>query len=308
MGIISWGSTGSFSSEATRSLLLPLLRALLPWADPGQLEFLHVALRKTGHLIEYAILAWLWFRALLPGTTPGGFARRVRTPGRCALLALAISVAAAGLDELHQAWTEVRTGSAVDVLWDGAGAAAALGLLSVGWPAAVTFFTTTLLWTAAAGGTFLLLLHVLTGTPGRWLWASAPLAWVALWGWRRLRRGPVPYRSPTVRGRGAAYTWGATPGPRPSPMEGLAMAQEEKVGTVTGYYAKIGVAAIHLTEGDLRVGDQIRIRGHTTDFSQRVESLQVEHQSVQQAERGSEVALKVLDRVRSHDQVFRLRE
>lgn len=86
------------------------------------------------------------------------------------------------------------------------------------------------------------------------------------------------------------------------------MSAEEKVGTVTDYFAKIGVAAIHLTDGDLRVGDQIRIRGHTTDFTQPVVSLQVEHRPVELAERGTEVALKVLERVRPHDQVFRLRE
>jgi len=86
------------------------------------------------------------------------------------------------------------------------------------------------------------------------------------------------------------------------------MTAEEKVGTVTSYYTKIGVAAVHLTDGDLHVGDQIRIRGHTTDFTQPVESLQVEHRSVQQAERGSEVALKVRERVRLHDQVFRVHE
>ncbi len=72
-----------------------------------------------------------------------------------------------------------------------------------------------------------------------------------------------------------------------------AMATEEKIGTVTDYYTKIGVAAIHLTDGDLSVGDQIRIRGHTTDFTQPAESLQVEHQSVQRAERGSAAAVKV---------------
>lgn len=86
------------------------------------------------------------------------------------------------------------------------------------------------------------------------------------------------------------------------------MAAEEKIGTVTSYFTKIGVAAIRLTDGDLRVGDQIRIRGHTTDFTQPVQSLQVEHRPVEQAERGTEVALRVLERVRPHDQVFRLRE
>ncbi len=84
------------------------------------------------------------------------------------------------------------------------------------------------------------------------------------------------------------------------------MATEEKVGTVTDYYAKLGVAAIKLGDGALRVGDKIHIRGHTTDLTQTVESLQVEHRSVQQAERGHEVALKVSDRVRKHDVVLRV--
>ncbi len=82
------------------------------------------------------------------------------------------------------------------------------------------------------------------------------------------------------------------------------MATEEKVGVVDGYYAKIGVAAIRLTDGALQVGDQIRIQGHTTDFTQTVESMQAEHAPIQRAERGSEVALKVRERVRLHDQIF----
>ena len=82
------------------------------------------------------------------------------------------------------------------------------------------------------------------------------------------------------------------------------MATEEKVGVVDGYYAKIGVAAIRLTDGALQVSDQIRIQGHTTDFTQTVESMQAEHTPIQRAERGSEVALKVRERVRLHDQIF----
>ena len=86
------------------------------------------------------------------------------------------------------------------------------------------------------------------------------------------------------------------------------MAVEEKVGIVTGYYAKIGVAGIQLTDGPLQVGDQIRIHGHTTDLTQTVDSMQVEHASVQRAERGSEVAIQVRERVRRNDQVLRIRE
>jgi putative protease len=84
------------------------------------------------------------------------------------------------------------------------------------------------------------------------------------------------------------------------------MATEEKVGTVTDYCAKIGVAGIALADGALRVGDRIRIRGHTTDVTQTVESLQVDHRPVQLAERGSQVALKVAERVRKHDTVLRV--
>lgn len=86
------------------------------------------------------------------------------------------------------------------------------------------------------------------------------------------------------------------------------MATEEKVGTVVGYYAKIGVAAIALSDAPLQLGDRIRIYGHTTDFTQTVESLQVEHQSIERAERGSEVAIKVRERVRPHDQVLKVIE
>jgi len=84
------------------------------------------------------------------------------------------------------------------------------------------------------------------------------------------------------------------------------MATEEKVGSVTDFFARIGVAAVRLTDGDIRVGDRIRIRGHTTDLTQPVESLQVEHQAVERADRGTEVAMKVRERVRRHDEVFRV--
>ena len=84
------------------------------------------------------------------------------------------------------------------------------------------------------------------------------------------------------------------------------MATEEKVGVVDGYYAKIGVAAVRLTDGALQVGDQIRVRGHTTDFTQTVESMQIEHQPIERAERGSDIALKVRERARPHDQILKV--
>ena len=85
-------------------------------------------------------------------------------------------------------------------------------------------------------------------------------------------------------------------------------AVEEKIGVVTDYLNRIGVAVIRLIDGDLHVGDQIRIAGRTTELTQAVESLQCEHQAVEQAWRGSVAAVKVRDPVRRHDQVFRIRD
>ena len=83
---------------------------------------------------------------------------------------------------------------------------------------------------------------------------------------------------------------------------------EEKIGVVTDYLNRLGVAVIRLTEGGLRVGDRVRIAGRATEVAQAVESLQVEHQPVQEAARGTEVAMKVEGAVRRHDEVFRVRE
>lgn len=86
------------------------------------------------------------------------------------------------------------------------------------------------------------------------------------------------------------------------------MATGEKVGIVTNYFARMGVAVIQLTDADLRLGDLIRICGYTTDFTQPVASLQIEHRPVTRVEQGGRVALKVGERVRRGDQVFRVRE
>ncbi len=80
--------------------------------------------------------------------------------------------------------------------------------------------------------------------------------------------------------------------------------EEKAVGRVERYFGKIGVAAIRITEGELKVGDRIRIRGHTTDFEQVVQSMQVEHASVEKVEAGKDVGIKVKETVRDHDTVY----
>ena len=81
---------------------------------------------------------------------------------------------------------------------------------------------------------------------------------------------------------------------------------EEKVGVVTHYFTHLEVAAIALTEGPLNVGDRIHFKGHTSDFTQTVDSIQLEHESVQQATVGENVGVKVLQHVREHDEVFKI--
>ena len=83
------------------------------------------------------------------------------------------------------------------------------------------------------------------------------------------------------------------------------MAEEEEIGRVTDYFAKIGVAGIDLT-GKLRAGETIHIRGHTTDLEQVVESMQVEHDQVEEAGAGDRIGIKVSDRCRNGDRVYRV--
>ncbi len=77
------------------------------------------------------------------------------------------------------------------------------------------------------------------------------------------------------------------------------------IGKVTHYYNRISVAVIELV-GELRVGEQIAILGHTTEFAQPVESLEIEHHKIQSAGSGQEVALKVWEAVRAGDLVYKV--
>lgn len=81
---------------------------------------------------------------------------------------------------------------------------------------------------------------------------------------------------------------------------------EQKIGVVTHYFGRIGVAAIELTDGALAVGDTIHVKGHTSDFTQTVDSMQVEHDSVESADAGTQVGLKVAEHAREHDEVFKV--
>jgi putative protease len=83
--------------------------------------------------------------------------------------------------------------------------------------------------------------------------------------------------------------------------------KEERIGIVSHYFSKIGVAAAVL-EGDLVVGDIIHIKGHTTDFAQKIESIQIENKNVEHAKKGDDVAIKVKETAREHDVVYKVVE
>ena len=79
----------------------------------------------------------------------------------------------------------------------------------------------------------------------------------------------------------------------------------KEVGWVTHYYPKIGVAVIELT-APLKVGDKIKIVGHTTDLEQIVKSMEIEHARVLEAKTGESIGLKTNKRVRSKDVVYKV--
>jgi hypothetical protein len=109
----------------------------------------------------------------------------------------------------------------------------------------------------------------------------------------------APKRKPAAR---------TAPRPRPAAPEVAPrgpMAGEVRVGVVSHYYGHLGVAAVRL-EVALSVGDTIRVLGHTSDFRQRVDSMQIEHQPVSQAVGGDEIGLKVVQHARENDVVYRV--
>jgi translation initiation factor IF-2 len=81
---------------------------------------------------------------------------------------------------------------------------------------------------------------------------------------------------------------------------------EEEIGHITHYFPKIGVAVIEVTAGSLKVGETIHVKGHTSDVTQKVESLQQENLSVPEIKKGGSGGMKVKEHVREGDRVFKV--
>jgi putative protease len=81
---------------------------------------------------------------------------------------------------------------------------------------------------------------------------------------------------------------------------------EKKIGEVVKFFSKPSVAAVKITDGELNVGDNIKYSGHTTDFIDEVKSMEVDNKSVPKAVAGDFIGIKVSDRVRPGDEVFKV--
>ncbi len=133
IGLIGLESTNSLSADNTGIFLHWLLALLLPVGlfatiDWAQISTLNHALRTAGHLLGYGILSWLSFRAWRATLPANPLAQRTL---RCAALALALTAAVAGLDELHQSFLPSRSGKISDVALDSAAAVAVQFLILV---------------------------------------------------------------------------------------------------------------------------------------------------------------------------------
>ncbi|MCL5023119.1 MAG: VanZ family protein [Nitrospirae bacterium] len=120
MGFIFWMSTETFSARNTSLLIGSLLFFLAPSLSPAEVAAVQGVIRKSGHLIEYAILAMLLFRAFR-----GGSGERTVRWSLCSLFVVALYAAG---DEFHQSFTAARTASLRDVGIDTLGGILALGV------------------------------------------------------------------------------------------------------------------------------------------------------------------------------------
>jgi VanZ family protein len=119
--VISFFSTDSFSDARTSGIIIPVLKFLLPFASPEQLEIGHSICRKAGHVLEYFVLGILAWRA---------FRGDLRDGSAVLLKSVSLVLVVALTDELHQSFTSTRVSSIIDVGYDFFGGLVAICVLS----------------------------------------------------------------------------------------------------------------------------------------------------------------------------------
>ena len=79
---------------------------------------------------------------------------------------------------------------------------------------------------------------------------------------------------------------------------------EKKIGNITHYYNHLHVATVTITDGELHVGDMIHVEGHTSDFTQKIGSMELDHAPVEVAVPGDTVGIEIKEYAREHDSVY----
>ena len=117
-------------------------------------------------------------------------------------------------------------------------------------------------------------------------------------------RRPTPKKATDRPGRGQSHPLAQAGAVKPTPP----VPPGKRIGVVTHYYSHLSVVILRLEPGTtLRIGDVIHIRGHTTNFSQKIESLEVNHAPVTEVGPHDDFGLKVVEHVREHDVVYKER-
>ena len=89
-------------------------------------------------------------------------------------------------------------------------------------------------------------------------------------------------------------------------MPGQAEPASEEIGEIVAFFAAPSAAIVELRTGSLKIGDKIWIRGHTTDLTQTIDSMQIERQPVSEAQAGQQVAIRVSSKCRRNDRVYKI--
>ena len=82
--------------------------------------------------------------------------------------------------------------------------------------------------------------------------------------------------------------------------------EEKRIGEITHYFGHLGVAIVKIENEGLVKGDTVRVKGHTSDFTQKVDSMQVDHREVNEVKPGQEAGVKVKEHAREKDEVFKV--
>jgi putative protease len=84
--------------------------------------------------------------------------------------------------------------------------------------------------------------------------------------------------------------------------------QEKEIGYISNFYKKISVAAVEMTDGPVSINDNLHIKGNVTDLELKAESMEIEHKPVTEVNRGDSIGLKVSEKVRRKDKVYKIIE